>query len=116
MFEFIIGIILGFWLCVIIKERKELCKNSKKIRKLIETHKETQVDPINIDFKRRKQQIAYSNKVKQVESKINDLKRSKLPEQIAEIMTGQIIVQIADIMVEADRQSGRLDDLYSPKE
>ena len=118
MFNYILGLIGGVCLYIIFKNLKTLYENhklNKKQKKLQEKFKKIQLDPINIDFKRRKQQIAYSNKKKQVEKKINELQDSMLPEQIAGILIGQIIVQIADIMVETDRQRGILDDLYSEK-
>ena len=77
--------------------------------------KKIKPDATLIDFNKAKYNIAYKNKVKQVKAKISELERSNVHRIIAEQIAGSLIVQIADVLVEQDRKSGKLDDLYSEK-
>lgn len=117
---FLIGLNIGLYAPLLINKiilKYQEWKLSKSLTKLNETilkfKQNLQPDTINIDFNKRKYEIAYKNKVEQVKSKINELEQSNIHKQIAELIAGQIIVQLADTMVEADRKNGKIDDLYS---
>lgn len=99
---------LGFW---------GICFVSLIVFKILEISSRKKVEPDTtlIDFNKAKYNIAYKNKVKQVKAKISELERSNVHRIIAEQIAGSLIVQIADVLVEQDRKSGRLDDLYSEK-
>ena len=117
---FLIGLNIGLYAPLLINKiilKYQEWKLSKSLTKLNETilkfKQNLQPDTINIDFNKRKYEIAYKNKVEQVKSKISELEKSNVHKQIAEQLAGQIMVQLADTMVEIDRKNGKIDDLYS---
>lgn len=117
---YLLGLIIGTFAPTIIDkiiqnyQKYKLLKSFNKLNKtVLEIKQKTQPETINIDFNKRKNEIAYKNKVEQVKSKINELQRQNIHKQIAEVIAGQIIVQLADTMVEADRKNGKIDDLYT---
>lgn len=117
---FLIGLNVGLYTPMIFdkilnKYREyKLNQSFKKLNKtLYEFKQKLQPDNINIDFNKRKNEIAYKNKIEQVKSKISELEKSNVHKQIAEQLAGQIMVQLADTMVEIDRKNGKIDDLYS---
>lgn len=100
-------------------ENKKLCnqieKEQKNVQKLINSLSSGNTDEVNASFNKKKEEIAYKNKLELVKSKINELKYYGLHTRIAEEIAGKIIVQMADCMIEQDRLRGKLDDLYSEK-
>ena len=120
---FLIGLNVGLYAPIIVDKilkkyhEYKLLKSFTQLKKtILELKQKTQPETLNIDFNKRKHEIAYKNKVERVKSKIDELERSNIHKQIAEAITGQIMVQLADTMVEADRKNGKIDDLYSKKE
>lgn len=127
MFSYIMGIIAGAfglyaiqnWIKVY-KQHKELQKNKKLnqatndlINEIQQMNKQMQSEMVNIDFNKRKYEIAYTNKVERIKTKIDVIKYSTLPEQLTKALTSAIIVSIAECEVENDRITGKLDELYS---
>ena len=120
LFIFLIGLNIGFYSKIIIDkiilkiEEYKLNKSFKKLNNaLLEFNKKNKPDVFNIYFNKRKNEIAYKNKVERIKSKIDQLESSDIHKKIAEAITGQIMVQLADTMVEIDRKNGKIDDLYS---
>lgn len=117
---FLIALNVGLYTPILIDFVKKkyyeykLLKSLTKLQKvMLNLNKKTKPDTLNSDFNKRKYEIAYKNKYEQVKLKIGELEQSNVPKQLAEVITSQIIVQLADTMVEADRKNGKLDDLYS---
>ena len=94
----------------------KLLKSEVELKKTILEIKKTQPDPTVSEFNKRKYEIAYNNKLERVKSKIKELEQSNFCDQMAKMVTGMLITQTADNLVENERRSGILDDLYSPKE
>lgn len=94
----------------------KLLKSEVELNKTILDMKKVQADSTMSDFNRRKYEIAYNNKLERVKSKIKELEKSNYCDQMAKMVTGLLITQTADSLVENERRSGVLDELYSPKE
>ena len=73
----------------------------------------TEKDLLNIELSEAISKVKYNNKIKQMKLKIKQLNDSNVAYSIAEQIASQIIVQIAEQMVENDKESGKLDELYS---
>ena len=85
----------------------------KCINKQIESNK--QEDILNKELQSQINRIKYKNKVKMVKQKIEDLKKDGVDIQIAKQISEQVVVQLAEKLVEIDRQEGTLDELYTEK-
>ena len=75
--------------------------------------KEEKRDLLNKELNEKIDKVKYQNKLKQVRLKIKELNESNVTEQIASQIAGQIVVQLAEQMVEDDKETGKLDELYS---
>lgn len=118
----IMGVLLEFYSAKIADlimncyRKYKLLKSEVELNKTILDMKKAQPDTIMSEFNKRKYEIAYNNKLERVKSKIKELEQSNFCDQMAKMVTGMLITQTADNLVENERRSGILDDLYSPKE
>ena len=112
---FILGIIFGFLIITMIKYiHLVITRIIDNIKMDIAIKKrEKQKDPLTQEFEKVRYKRAYDNKLKLLEEKIEELKKSGVHYQIAEQLAGSLLVKIADFMVEADRMGGKIDNLYS---
>ena len=112
---FILGTIFALLITPMVKNIFNLITetiDNIKIDRVIKK-REKQKDPLAQEFEKVRYKRAYDNKLKLLEEKIEELKKSGVHYQIAEQLAGSLLVKIADFMVEADRMGGKIDNLYS---
>lgn len=101
----ILGVLSGIFVFSLFFLIEKFCK--KKSKNKIEP------DATLIDFNVAKYNIAYRNKVERVKAKISELEQANLHKIIAEQIAGLIIVDLAEKLVELDKEKGIIDELYS---